>query len=425
MKKRILSVLLCLCMVMALLPTTALAEGGEIYNTATLRAALQNGGTYTLTDTFTCNSGTNLELTAGKTLTITGDGQYTISLPATVNITTADGKRFTVPVTWSGYNPTTLDEQTLTGTLDLTAIEAEVDQPSSPITAQITVDLQERTAGSYDYQPKTAAYTGAPISHEIPALEGAASISYSYEGTGETHYGPSATAPTNAGSYQVTATFTMTAGYAPVAPKTAALTINKAEVAEPTVSGAYTYTGEEQTVALTGLESCMTGISGNTATNAGNYTVTITLDDNHQWAAGSDGSVAWSIGKAPVTVAARDQSIYIGQDVPDLTAPVKDTHYTVTGLLGSDSLNLAGVTMAYGETPDNSAVGTYEITVAGAVDASGNYAITYTAGTLTISARPYTGGSYTRPPTRWKARSPRMPTAASASPKAAPRRAIP
>ena len=78
----------------------------------------------------------------------------------------------------------------------------------------------------------------------------------------------------------------------------ATLTIEKLAVAEPTVTGTYTYTGSEQTVTLTDVESCMTIASGNKGTNAGSYEVVITLDGNHKWADGSDGKVQWSIAKA-------------------------------------------------------------------------------------------------------------------------------
>ena len=71
-----------------------------------------------------------------------GTALEALGLPGTVTITTADGKTFDkIPVTWSGYNPNTLEEQTLTGTLDLTSIANEVEQPGMPVTAQIKVKL--------------------------------------------------------------------------------------------------------------------------------------------------------------------------------------------------------------------------------------------------------------------------------------------
>lgn len=95
-----------------------------------------------------------------------------LGLPETVTITTVDGKTFDkIPVTWSGYDPNTLEEQTLTGTLDLTSIADEVEQPSTPVTAQIKVKLTQKNfsgispvayEGVYDGSPHGITLTGVP-----------------------------------------------------------------------------------------------------------------------------------------------------------------------------------------------------------------------------------------------------------------------
>ena len=100
--------------------------------------------------------------------------------------------------------------------------------------------------------------------------------------------------------------------------------------------------------------------------------------------------VAVTISRATVTVAAENQSIYVNGTVPDLSAPVLDTHYTVSGLVGTDALTTAPV-LAYQKdgsaaTPDNTTAGTYDIVASGA-SAGDNYAISYTKGTLTISEK--------------------------------------
>ena len=100
--------------------------------------------------------------------------------------------------------------------------------------------------------------------------------------------------------------------------------------------------------------------------------------------------VVVTISPAEVTVTAKDQSIYVNGTVPDLSAPVLDTHYTVTGLVGEDALTTAPV-LAYQKdgsaaTPDNTTAGTYDIVASGA-SAGDNYAISYTKGTLTISEK--------------------------------------
>ena len=95
-----------------------------------------------------------------------------LGLPETVTITTEDGKTFDkIPVTWNGYNPNTLEEQTLTGTLDLTSIADEVEQPSTPVTAQIKVKLTQKNfsgispvayEGVYDGNAHGITLTGVP-----------------------------------------------------------------------------------------------------------------------------------------------------------------------------------------------------------------------------------------------------------------------
>ena len=65
------------------------------------------------------------------------------------------------------------------------------------------------------------------------------------------------------------------------------------------VTGAYTYNGSEHTVTVSGYNPATMDIAGNTATDAGDYTVRVTSKTG-RWADGSTGAVtaAWSIGKA-------------------------------------------------------------------------------------------------------------------------------
>ena len=65
------------------------------------------------------------------------------------------------------------------------------------------------------------------------------------------------------------------------------------------VTGAYTYNGSEHTATVSGYDPTTMNITGNTATDAGDYTVRVTSKTG-RWADGSTGAVtaAWSIGKA-------------------------------------------------------------------------------------------------------------------------------
>ena len=71
--------------------------------------------------------------------------------------------------------------------------------------------------------------------------------------------------------------------------------------AKPSISvtGTYTYNGSEHTANVSGYNPATMDIAGNTATDAGDYTVRVTSKTG-RWADGSTGAVtaAWSIGKA-------------------------------------------------------------------------------------------------------------------------------
>ena len=71
--------------------------------------------------------------------------------------------------------------------------------------------------------------------------------------------------------------------------------------AKPSISviGTYTYNGSEHTATVIGYDSATMGIAGNTATDAGDYTVRVTSKTG-KWVDGSTDAVtaAWSIGKA-------------------------------------------------------------------------------------------------------------------------------
>ena len=79
------------------------------------------------------------------------------------------------------------------------------------------------------------------------------------------------------------------------------LTITKASVTKPTTSycSTPTYNGSSQTI--TKAAGSGYSFSGNTGTNAGSYTVTATLDGNHQWRDGTTANVTFSCSIAQAT----------------------------------------------------------------------------------------------------------------------------
>jgi len=96
-----------------------------------------------------------------------------------VTITTEDGKTFDkIPVTWNGYNPNTLEEQTLTGTLDLTSIANEVEQPGTPVTAQIKVKLTQKSFSGISAAAYEGVYDGSPHGITLTGVPSGATVKY-------------------------------------------------------------------------------------------------------------------------------------------------------------------------------------------------------------------------------------------------------
>ena len=206
-----------------------------------------------------------------------------------------------------------------------------------------------------------------------------------------------------AGTAVITAKASATDEYAEVA-ATCTLTVEKKPIAIPTADATvFTYNGTEQTYALT--EDGAYTITGNKQTNANEtgYSVTVALKDtaNTQWVDGTtaDKTYTFVIGKAVITVKAKDQTAYVGDKVPALS----EDSYTVSGLVGEEKLTTQPTVKYVGAdgkeiTPDMTKTGEVKILASGAV-ASDNYTIRYEDGKLTVSTRPSGGGGGSRPST--------------------------
>lgn len=128
------------------------------------------------------------------------------------------------------------------------------------------------------------------------------------------------------------------------------------------------------------------------ATNAGTYTVSYKVvgDENHEDV--DEASFSVTIGKAAVTVTASDKTAYVGGTAPDLSKPEKDKDYTISSLFGEDTLT-GEVTLKYDpEKPDMTKTGEAAIKISGTL-ANDNYDVAYADGKLTITTRPFSGGS--------------------------------
>ena len=200
----------------------------------------------------------------------------------------------------------------------------------------------------------------------------------------------------SAGTAIITAKASATEDYDEAA-VTCTLTVEKKPITAPAADATvFTYNGTEQTYAL--AEDGAYTITGNKQTNANEtgYAVTVALKDtaNTQWADGTtaDKTYTFVIGKAVITVKAKDQSAYVGDKVPALGAD----SCTVSGLVGEEKLTTQPTVKYVGAdgkeiTPDMTKTGEVKI-LAGGAAASDNYTIRYEDGKLTVSTRPSGGG---------------------------------
>ncbi len=190
---------------------------------------------------------------------------------------------------------------------DFTASSNTVGQTVNPATPVITV------TGS-----NTFTYNGSPQGPDSADTGGSTSLpTFSYSGTsnGAVPYGPSATKPTLAGSYTVTASVLADANYTAASSAPFAFTIGRATpVVTVTGSTTFTFNGSPQgpNAAATGgstgtLSFSYTGTpnggggygpSATPPTNAGNYTVTASVAQDDNYSAASSAASPFTIDRA-------------------------------------------------------------------------------------------------------------------------------
>jgi hypothetical protein len=236
------------------------------------------------------------------------------------------------------------------------------------------------------------------------------SYTFSYVGTGATTYGPSATAPTNAGTYEVIATVAADGAYSSASSSATAFSIGLGTpVVTPTV-GIYTFNGSAQgpnaatntgtgstyTFSYAGTGATTYGPSATAPTNVGTYTVTVTVAANGNFGSASSSATAFSIVAATpvVTVTVGGPYIFNGS----AQGPNAATN-TGTGTTYTFSYAGTGATTYGPSATQPTAVGTYTVTVTVAAD--GNFAtasssatafsITLTVPVVTVTV----GGPYT------------------------------
>ena len=203
---------------------------------------------------------------------------------------------------------------------------------------------------------------------------------------------------TNAGTYTVQYQVIGDSNHNNTKPASVSVTIARQPVNVPeSDTTVFTYDGEKKTYTI--AENDNYTIANAEQMNAGTYTVTVTLKDtkNFVWNDETDAvkEFPFVIAPAKVTVTIKDKSAYVGSTTaPDLSNPEKDKDYTISGLIGEDTLT-GNVKLKYNPaTPDLTKVNDMtQIVNNGSTLANSNYDVTYVDGKLTVTYRPSSGGS--------------------------------
>lgn len=147
---------------------------------------------------------------------------------------------------------------------------------------------------------------------------------------------------TNAGTYTVQYQVIGDSNHNDSEPASVSVTIARQPVDVPKADATvFTYDGEKKTYTI--AENDNYTVANTEQMNAGTYTVTVTLKDtkNFVWNDETDAAKGFPfvIAPAKVTVTIKDKSAYVGsKTAPDLSNPEKDKDYTISGLIGEDTL---------------------------------------------------------------------------------------
>ena len=184
---------------------------------------------------------------------------------------------------------------------------------------------------------------------------------------------------TNAGTYTVQYQVIGDSNHNDSAPASVSVTIARQPVDVPEKDATvFTYDGEKKTYTIAANDNYT--VANTEQMNAGTYTVTVTLKDteNFVWNDETDAAKGYTFVIAPAKV----------------TVTIKDKDYTISGLIGEDTLT-GSVKLKYNPaTPDLTKVNDMtQIVNNGSTLANSNYDVTYVDGKLTVTYRPSSGGS--------------------------------
>ena len=241
---------------------------------------------------------------------------------------------------------------------------------SGAITVNVVDKTPDTTTMKVSQGDITYGGSVAPSVTNKPA--GTGEVSYTYEGRDGTIY--STTAPTNVGKYKVKATCE--------SPTTIYTAVDDFEILAKSISGmtvtlnktSLEYNGSTQAVNVTGVGSLTaadyTVTSGNSGTDVGSYTVTVTGNGNYKDTA----KATWQITPATLTVTGATVAAKIYDGSTDATvnavtfsgtkgsdALTVGTDYTVSGVFNSANVNDADTVLVTVTLKDTTLTKNYKL----------------------------------------------------------------
>ena len=360
---------------------------------------------------FTANTGiitVNTDTRATPTVTLT-IGTYVFNgnqNGPTAATNTGTGTSYTF--SYAGVSPTTYGPSPTrpinAGTYTVTAtVAASTDgfyKEASSIATLFSIAKAASTISVDAAGPFT--YNATPQGPDQVTKSGSTgAVTFSYVGVSGTSYAASSVKPTNAGSYEVTATLAGDDNYNGAVSDALAFSIAKAaSTISVDAAGPFTYNATPQgpdQVTKTGSTGAVTftyvGVSGTSyaasstkPTNAGSYEVTAILagDDNYNGAV-SD-ALAFSIAKATITVSNTDRSKVYGQTLTNA-----DYAGSISGVVAGDNITVTRASA--GDAADATVAGSPYSIVGTLVDPDGrlaNYEVINPNGVLTVTKAPTT-----------------------------------
>ena len=324
-----------------------------------------------------------------------GDGPITL---------VATGGGSTSPVIFTNTGPATISGNVLTitgaGLVTVTANQAgdATYSAASPVSQSFTVNqatpLVNATGGTFTYNGTAKASSGTATGGAGETL----AVALSYAGTGSTSYGPTASAPSAAGTYTVTASTAGDANNTAGSSSAVALTINKASLSITATNASKVY---GQTLSFAGTEFTPTGLVGSDSVSSVTLTSTGTTNTapvaNSPYIITPSSAIGSGLGNysitynpgyltvsnAVLTVTANDASKSYGVTNPVFTASYSgfvngETNIGPNSVLnGSPSLTTVATTTTI--------AGSYPITVTNGTLSATNYTFNFVNGILTIT----------------------------------------